>query len=662
MIKIKNGDNQEEDDDNNNNGVIKINAKESSLLEFTKRPLPNEKQIKVFEDYVKTESKDEQIEESLNEIYQDDRGEMVNVGKMDVLKRRGFLFWFFGFIFLILIGMGVFAYIYNNIYLKSSDGKSDIEFSVDGKNEVFAGEEFVYTIHYKNLSNIAIKDVLVEVKFPDNFIFLDSEPEVSQNNNIWELSEIKSQHTGKIKIKGKIIDFRGDTNVLLTYMTYTPENFSSEFKKDASIATIVKDLGMDIEFDFIKTVLIGEESSIDIKLKIPDISFMNNFRISFDPQENIKILEAKNDDNDLSFDVIRPGVWQINKVLTENKTLPIKLKFTEKISDNQNLVFNFYKESEDGKLYKFFEKELDFEVMKSDLNLALIINGSRNEQGIEFGQKLNYSIVYSNKGEAPIKDIILIAVMESEFLEWDTLADENEGIEKGNTISWTKEQIPELENLESGMEGVIDYSIFISELDEIVDGAEYKVNNYIQYSVGEEASVVSENSQSNTILVKINSNLELNEQVRYFSDDNIPVGIGPHPPKVDEETSYKVYWNLTNSLHELNNLIIKTKLPNYVFWGERDSVSVGVIQFNEETREIEWNIGRLPATIHSAEAEFDIKVKPQEEDKNKIMILLTGSTVEAKDSETDDELKETTKAKTTKLEDDEIAEGDGIIN
>lgn len=660
---MNNNKNNKIEDTGEDEGVIKINVEDSSLLEFTKRNLPSENQVKVFEEYVKTESKEDEIEESLNEIYQDDNGGAIDVSRMDVSKKKGFFFWLFGFIFFILIGMFVFSYVYNNIYLNSYDGKSDIEFTVEGKNEVVSGEEFVYTINYKNLSNVDIKDVSIEVKFPDNFIFLDSEPTLSEDNkNLWTFSSIAPQHVGKIKIKGKIINFKGKTDVLLAYMNYTPVNFSSEFRKDASIATVVKDLGMDINFDFVKTVLVGEDNTINIKLKKLNSSYLNNFKISVDPQENIKVSENKQEGEEfVVYEEVRPGTWQVNEFFADEKILPIKFKISEKLTDEQSLIFNFYKEGDDGKLYKFHDQKLDFTIVKSDLNLTLIVNGERTDQGAEFGQKLNYSIVYSNKGETAISDVVLIAVLESDFLDWDTLVDKNEGKEKGNTIAWTKEQIPGLELLESKDEGIIDFSINISELGEITEGAEYQINSYVQYSVGGEGKT-GEDSQSNSVVVKINSNLQLDEQLRYFSEDNIPVGSGPNPPKVGEDTSYKVYWNLTNSLHELNNLIIKTKLPDYVFWGAYDSVSAGVIQFNEQTREVVWDIGRLPVSVHEAQAEFNITVKPQEEDKNKIMILLTGSTVEAKDAETGDVLTQSTKAKTTKLEDDEIGEGDGIVN
>jgi hypothetical protein len=203
---------------------------------------------------------------------------------------------------------------------------------------------------------------------------------------------------------------------------------------------------------------------------------------------------------------------------------------------------------------------------------------------------------------------------------------------------------------------------------------EYEIISYTQFSIGslsaedledgeKDSEPLDENdNKSNTIINKINSDLKLNETIRYFNIDNIPVGTGPHPPKVGEETTYKVYWDLENNLHELKDLEIKVSLPDYVSWDAHERTTAGSVKFNEKENQIIWNIGRLPITVFQADAEFSIRIKPREEDRNKIMVLLPGSYVSAIDSETEAELTINTKAKTSKLEDDDIAGGDGIVN
>ncbi len=697
------------------NNDIKIMDDQSSLAEFTKRPLPTEEEVKNFDKMVEEEidkeankdfntndvENEEEIEESLNEIYQDGDKGKANIGKLDIKRKHGFLFWFFTLIFIIgSIGAAGYAAYYYFFELPGSDATA-VEFTIEGKNEVTAGEEFFYTIDYKNFSNVNLRNIRIAVTFPDNFIFLDSSPASTENNGLWAVDSLPARGDNKIKIKGKLIGPKDETGIILANLTYTPENFSSEFKKEASFTTAIKDIGINFNFDYLASSLVGEENEVLIKFTGKENNYINNFRLTFEPQENIAILDyGKLEEGKYwaDFKVLRPGVWQVDNIENKEEILPIKFKFIDKVNDTQDITLNFEQvvyggtttketatageaqnkqdpetststlpesttEVVQDKYYQFFKKTLQFEVMKSDLNLALIINGSREGQGVDFGQTLNYSIVYKNKGETGMKDVVIMAVLESDFIDWTTLEDKLNGKEKGNTISWSKNEIPEFEVLDVDEEGTIDFSVKVAGLDEIDKDKDYQVKSYAQFSVGNAEEKTEENSdtRSNTIINKINSDLKLVEQVRYFSQDNIPVGTGPHPPKVGETTSYKVYWEINNNLHELNDLVVTTKLPDYIVWNNKSQATVGTIQYNTETREIKWDIGRLPVTVYKANSEFSISVTPVEDDKNKIMVLLSGTNVKAMDSETEANLEQTTNAKTTKLEDDDIATGDGRV-
>src|SRR3989339_573131 len=85
------------EDKNKNEEDIKIENRGSSLAEFTKRPVPTNEELEEFEDFVEEETREGEIEDGLNEIYQDDNGKMVDVKKMYVKKRHGVLVLFFIF-------------------------------------------------------------------------------------------------------------------------------------------------------------------------------------------------------------------------------------------------------------------------------------------------------------------------------------------------------------------------------------------------------------------------------------------------------------------------------------------------------------------------------------------------------------------------------------
>ena len=666
-----------ENNHDDNDGEIKIDVKNrSSVAEFTKRPVPTDKEIEKFDEQINEEAKEEDIEKSLSEIYKDDDGDMVNVKKLEIKKKHGFLFWFFNIVFILACFAGAGYGIYY-FYTQSGSDSRNVELSIEGKSRIMAGEEFFWTVNFKNLDKVDITNIEIRLNFPENFIFIDSQPSADIRDDTWHFDLLGSNKSAFIKVKGKFIGNADKIGIILADMTYTPANFSSEFKKSDSFESIIKGAGIELLFVHANSVMVGEEESIIIKYKALPENYLNNFRLtveSFSEEnqeeyaDNIEFIKPDKDElKQVNQEYLDTGVWQINEINEDEQEIEIKFKFKDKIVDSQNLIFKFENSVNiDGAQYYLFAEEIiNLEIIKSDLNLGLIINGSQIDQGVDFGQILNYSIVYANKGEAQMKDIVIMAVMESEFLNWKELNEKNNGKIQGDTISWSKEEIPSLAELEKNEEGVIDFSIKIADLSEIDFSKDYQVKSYSQYVIGdltEEDEVnKNEDKQSNVIINKINSDLRLSEQVRYFNDDNIAVGFGPQPPKVGEITSYKVYWTVENNLHELNNLEVQVSLPYYVSWGDKKQSTAGDIQYDSETHKIIWKIGRMPAAIYRIDAEFDINISPTENDKNKIMVLLPGTIVQAIDSETHASISRSGKVKTTKLEDEEAIIGDGRV-
>ncbi len=659
---------------------IKIEKKnESSLAEFIKRPLPTKKEIERFEEHMKSETNEteeklnlnddfeEEIEESLNEIYQDDNGQIVDVKKMAKARRRGFFFWLFIFLFVGVILGGIGWLVYNYFYLHAGLDVTALDFSLSGQSEVVAGEEVVYTLTYRNTTNTPFRQARLEVSYPDKFIILDTYPVASStNNSVWEIGEIPPLSTQTVKIKGIILGPTDTTGVILANLTYVPANFSSEFKKEATLAVTIKDIGLDFDIDYLKSALVGEENEVLVRFKAREKNFINSFRLLIEPEEGVEVAnEEKYKKSDLAnFNQPRPGVWEIKEIKPEDNVLPLNIIFSDQATGERIVKLKFETLGPDNNYYQFKEENLDFEVLKSDLNLTLIINGSRQDQGVDFGQTLNYSIVYNNKGETDMKDVAIMAVLESDFLDWSSLDDKLGGQRRGNTIIWTKEELPALAEISQHDEGTIDFSIKVAAVDKIEPGKNYEIKSYTQFSVGGRAtSTTSEDNRSNIIINKINSDLNLNEEVRYFNDDNITVGNGPLPLRVGEKTSFKVYWTVTNTLHELEEVKVAASLPPYVSWDDKSRATVGNIYYDAENHRVIWDIGRMPLSLFRADAEFNIGVVPTTDDVGKIIVLKPGSRLTAKDTVTDAEITRITDAKTSKLEDDSIAQqnNDGVV-
>ncbi|MDD4271821.1 MAG: hypothetical protein PHF50_03375 [Patescibacteria group bacterium] len=649
---------------------IKIKQSSSSLSEFVQRPLASDKEAEAFDEYAESEIKEKEISDGLARIYQDDQGNRVDVKKMEIRPKRGLLFNLFTFVIVVFVLGGAIYGAYNYIYLKMINGKSSVSLEFDAVKEVVAGKEFYYDLNYKNEDKVGLAKIEIKATYPDNFIFLSSDPAPGHNNNIWEIDSLDSHRSGSIRIKGKLAGPADSGNIILADMAYTPQNFSSEFKKSTSFETKINDIGLDFSFNNASSALINETNEIVVKFKAKIENYIDNFRLSVEHPEEVEIIGAElanasssSAPAGLTIAQSGPGAWLLSNFGKNENEFKIKFKIKEKKSPSLNLKLKFalpeQASTTPAKYHSFYEKDLAYDVVKSDLNINLIINGSPFDQGVDFGQTLNYSINYANKGDSVMKDVIIMAVLESDFLNWQSLSGQNNGAVSGNTISWSKQEIPALAELVSGAEGVIDFSIKLKSQTEIDLSKAYQVKSYVKYSIGGKSA--PEDSQSNTIINKINSDLNLSEQVRYFNDDNIAVGSGPIPPKVGQATSLKVYWSINNNLHELKNLRISVALPNNVSWDSKNRASVGSLYYDGQANQVIWQIGDLPVTVYKADAEFNISVAPSEDDRNKVMIILPGTVVTAIDSETNTQISKTLKAENTKLEDDSMAAGDGIV-
>ncbi len=410
------------------------------------------------------------------------------------------------------------------------------------------------------------------------------------------------------------------------------------------------------------SVLVGQDAELVVKYKPQEKNFIEGFNIRFAELENLEF--PKNDYGE-GVAMLEPGVFTIDKIGEAERELRLKFKFKDKKNDKEDLrVYFEYRPDEASKNYAFEEQVFSVEVVKNSLNLTLIANGEASDQGIDFGQTLNYSISYVNKGAQAMDDVVIMAVLEGEALDWRKLSDNNNGTVTGRTIVWTKTEVPALASISKDQEGSIDFSIPVRTVNEASLIRDFEIKGYAQFAVGgkaEELSKENEANRSNQLTVKINSDVMLDEAVRYFDEDNIAVGTGPLPPQVGQTSTFKVYWKISNSLHELGALKVTTVLPNYVNWDGKEQADAGTLTFDEQSNQVTWQIGRLPLSATNVEAEFSISVRPKPTDINKLLILVSGTTLSGTDNQTTYNVSQTLKAQTTKLEKDDIADTNGII-
>jgi hypothetical protein len=247
-----------------------------------------------------------------------------------------------------------------------------------------------------------------------------------------------------------------------------------------------------------------------------------------------------------------------------------------------------------------------------------------------------------------------MAVVKGDLLDWQALKNPANGLVGDNSLTWTKEQLPALADLAPGASGTLDFDLAVKKYDSSDLGKDSSIESYGQFNINDRPASLND-SRSNDITLKVNSNLGLEEKALYFNDDNVPVGTGPLPPKVGQKTTVRVSWKITNDWHELDNVRVVSPLPSYVNFEGAGNVASGNLTFDPASHAVVWNIGSWPVSSYQTTADFNLSVTPTAAQRDTILVLLPGSTVSAVDQETKGELSKKNKPKTTRLEDDNIA-------
>jgi len=644
--------------------VLRVDRQnESSLSAFVERPVPSDKEVASFERALGREIREQEIDNNLSEIYSDKKGDLVDVKKMKIKRRQLFIVSLFKNLLILTVFAGLiyFAYIY---FFDNSNDSSALEFKITAPEKIIAGEEVTYKIEYHNPSKFILTNVHLEIQYPENFI-LTSSSVIPQNGNYgWDLPDINAGASASLSVSGKIINKPESVNVVSGRLSYTPLNYSSQFKKEASASSLVSGLGFQVDLQYSNTAFLNQENTMNLAFSDIKNNYLGDFNISFSLPEETNASVASTTTESASSSLLAKRItitkaggtsWQIGGLSQEfgPQEIPLVYRINSKL-ESSDISVRLEKKLEDGQSYIFWEKTFKPELVKSDLNLTMFINGTKSDNAVNFGQDLNYTLSYNNKGDNTFKEVVIMTSLTGDFLDFNSLNMEREGELKNNIIIWTKKEIPELAEIKPGQGGELNFSLSLLPYKETDLGKNFDIISYAQYGVNNQVTKGDEN-KSNTVTSRINSDLSLSEEIKYFNDDNQPVGSGPLPPRVSEKTSFRVYWVVKNNLHELTDSRVIFDLPSNVSWDNNSNTNVGNLSYNENTRQITWEIGRLPVSVYRADAEFSISVTPDENDKNKILILSTGSTISATDTETKNTITKKTGAKTTKLEDDDIA-------
>ncbi len=622
--------------------------KKKTVKKTTKRKAPT-KSRKTFDSELKA-------------IYKEG-GKMPNLTKLEKKKTSPLTRFLIRFIVIavFLAAIAWAGFLFFNPWA-GNDGQS-LEVTIEAPDEVRSGEEIEISIDYDNNGRVSLAALEIQLNLPESFTLTESNPEATGGDNVWTVGSLKPGADGSIELKGVILESIDTTSTVQAIITYRPGNFNADFQDIETKEFLIESSVLEAELAGPSKALPGDSLDYVYELTNTGEQTLNNFYVELSPSAAFLVEEV-----DPEYESEEHLRWKIDSLEPEEQIeLTFKGNFSAETEGLQEVGVVSYFEDILGEQLIQTDSQSQIEVLGGNLIVHTIVNGSSSDQTVEIGETLRLSIDYSNDGDEPIGDIGFELTLSGAGGADVPIAWEDADLSGGsfdpvdNTVTWSMNNTPGLSTLETGDTGVIDVSLpIVDEFDSEILADEFSLS--LESSLENIGGVASPRTLSSSpITIKVNSDLALAAESRYYDDEGTELGTGPLPPVVGSLTSYRIFWNVINSMHKLEDIEVSTTLPLDVAWTGRTTTDIGELSFDPESRTVRWYVSSLPTSISSVDCSFEVSITPDESDVGTFVRLTNETSVTADDTQTEESVSRTSEALTTDLTNDPIGSGQGIV-
>lgn len=607
---------------------------------------------------LKKKGKEETLDEELRTIYADDSGKLPNLKSLDRAPSNRTR--------TILIGLVAFfgllaAAAWAGFFLFQPGGFEGqrVRVAVTSAEPFVAGAPATVKVRYTNGERVTLGSLEMTVTLPSGFRMTSAEPAATEGGR-WVLGTLGSGQSGEITIRGDVVAGVGESLAFSAYATYIPGNFNSEFQAVGALQSPVNDAVLRLAVSGPDRVPAGEPTSYVVRYQNqgeqPFVGGAVELVLPPDYLPEAITPAPRDEDKRVVLPDLAPGA---------EGEITLTGAFASEASGPRTIgaVGGLLAEN---RFARYATASSTTEVVGGALVLTTVTNGIVSGGRVAFGNMLRTTLTYENRGTVDVSNVELSLVYEPRpsgaLLRFDTLVDENNGTRSGNTITWTKREIPRLAKLAPGDEGSIDVQLQLTDAPFTLSDRNYGVDISAEAKVAKIGDLASGRIvKSAKNVLSLNSDVACTIEARYFNDDEIAVGSGPVPPKVGSPTTYRIFWSIKNTLHELTNLAIRFPLAAHVRYGERVQASAGETRYSSSSSTVTWTLNRLPQGVTTANGEFDLIFEPSEDDAGKVVPLTGALSCESMDAAAGGVIVQGVEPLTTNLDGDPQAEGRGTV-
>lgn len=576
-----------------NKDQSKIDRRERDL--YSRTPQKEEEKRGVFTKPVYEVSTSWRAGDSLTETLAEEYIEPKN--------RDGFFRKFFiGSIVFFCLAIITFVYIsYGGFNTVSS---KNIDIIIKGPVAIGGGEELVFDLTLTNNNNVSLEGAGFLIEYPVG----TREPvdmSVALPREKVDLGSVESGQSVTKTVKAILFGEKDDIKAIKVSVDYKVRGSNATFTKEKNYQLSISSSPVLFSVDYPKEVNNNQDMSITTTLTSNSNTLIKNLLTKVDYPFGFTFIDAVPKP---SFD---NNVWNIGDLNPkEKRVIIINGKMTGQNDEEKTFRFNAGTSNlNDEKIIgiDFVSKAETILIQKPFFDIKLAINGDFSGNPVlQIGQPIAGDIIWTNNLPTNIQNASIDVTFAGNALNRSSVNADQFGFYQSlvNKITWDKRGAPILLDIGPGETGRFNFSF--NTLGISSQTLASLRNPEINLNININAFRLSDTQAGENIGNNFSQKIKLTTNVNFTP--RIVYSVGPFinrgsiPPKAEKETTYTVFWTLSNAFNDLSNVSISASLPPYVTFTNVKSPITEKILYNKDTNKIVWSPGEIKAGVGTVSA------------------------------------------------------------
>lgn len=512
----------------------------------------------------------------------------------------------------------------------NSFSTNGVVITLEAVDRVTSGDEVVYTIKYRNNTNIELHDMKFRLFWPDDSLVLVDGSATTPESEGFEVASLAPGEEGSRELKAFLVGDKGTIKSARLHLVFEAGTLRSAFEKEVSASTTITDLPVTLTLVAPPTAVSGSNIQYildvrnDSETDLADLRLELKYPDGFEPaQLQPQPSQGKN-------------IWSIATLkVGEGK----RFRAEGVLSGNEQeakTVEAVLRRNINGQYVDYVRTDAFTMISSPLLSVSIVPNDSRDYMSFA-GDTLRYSITYKNNSRYSLLGLLLGVKLEGEMYDLSRLQVTGGFFdESSRTVVFDSAGSPALGALPSGGSGRVTFSVPLKAglTGGGGSGAFFVKATARLATTNVPAGLdISEVTALDSVITRISTQPSLTQSILYDSG----LGSGPLPPQVSQETTFTVRWQLTNPGNDVKNSTVTATLAPGVSWkgGSLAVMGGSAPVFDSNTSKVTWNIGTLPFGTGNGmpryEATFQISIRPSSNQAGASPTLVNAATLDGTD-------------------------------